>query len=192
VVNDVGETPLDPARAGTDVSKVLARERVRSLIFGGEPASTSIDRFTVLECLGTGGMGSGVRGVRSAPGSEDRARAAARGQPDQPGDAAATTSASFAELATDPYDDEIPELDPEDPSVCGVVTDGETRYALVSYDSYADALDAGAHVTHTGRCGLCSPLQDLAVYMREPDLTDLVRQCGLDFIMGPIRAVPSV
>ena len=64
--------------------------------------------------------------------------------------------------------------------------------ALVSYDSYADALDAGAHVTHTGRCGLCSPLQDLAVYMREPDLTDLVRQCGLDFIMGPIRAVPSV
>ena len=32
---------------------------------------------------------------------------------------------------------------------------------------------------HFGRCGVCSPLTDLAVYVREPDLAGPVRACGL-------------
>lgn len=94
--------------------------------------------------------------------------------------------APLPELAGDPYAEELPALDPGDPSMCGVLTDGD-RYTLASYDTYADAIDDGAHVTHTGACGLCSTLQDLAVYMREPDLTAPVRQCGLDFLMGPME-----
>lgn len=92
-------------------------------------------------------------------------------------------------LTHDPYDDDLPALDADDPAVCGVLVDDEApdRYALASYDTYGDAIDAGAHVTHTGRCGLCSTLQDLAVYMREPDLTAPVRQCGLDFLGGPME-----
>ncbi|HWB78889.1 MAG TPA: serine/threonine-protein kinase, partial [Nannocystaceae bacterium] len=52
------DTPLDEARAGSEVDRALARERVRSVLFGNTPTATVIDRFTVLECLGTGGMGS--------------------------------------------------------------------------------------------------------------------------------------
>jgi len=66
-------------------------------------------------------------------------------------------------------------------AVCGVIVEaGEPmRYRLVSYASRAEALDAGATPSHEGACGLCSPLVDLVVYMRHPDLTDPVRQCGL-------------
>jgi hypothetical protein len=92
----------------------------------------------------------------------------------------------MAELGGDPYAEEHPQLDADDPAVCGVVLDDSGGYALASYDSAGHALAAGARITHTGRCGLCSPLEDLAVYMREPDLTDPVRQCGLDFLMGPM------
>ena len=37
----------------------------------------------------------------------------------------------------------------------------------------------GATVTHYGPCGLCSSLQDLAVYIRHDDLTTPVRTCGI-------------
>ena len=36
-----------------------------------------------------------------------------------------------------------------------------------------------------GVCGLCSSLEDLAVYLEQPDLTDPVRACGLMFPRGP-------
>ena len=38
-------------------------------------------------------------------------------------------------------------------------------YALVTYDSAAAAAAAGAKVTNFGRCGVCSTLANLAVYM---------------------------
>jgi hypothetical protein len=79
-------------------------------------------------------------------------------------------------LAADPYGalaGEIPD------GVCAVVVTGERRYRLADFPSIEAAQAAGAVPTHGGRCGLCSPLADLAVYMRYPDLTEPVRQCGL-------------
>ena len=37
----------------------------------------------------------------------------------------------------------------------------------------------GWSVTHTGACGTCSTMQDLAVYLERPDLTSPVRRCGV-------------
>jgi hypothetical protein len=44
----------------------------------------------------------------------------------------------------------------------------------------------GAHVTHQGPCGTCSTLQDLAVYLRKPDLTEPVRLCGMMTAVRPL------
>lgn len=79
----------------------------------------------------------------------------------------------------DPYatpDAHVPQPD----KVCGVLP-GTTPvgYRLATYDDADAAEAAGAKVTHEGACGLCSTLQDLAVYMRHPDLTDPVRWCGM-------------
>uniref|UniRef100_A0A7S2TRH7 Uncharacterized protein n=1 Tax=Lotharella oceanica TaxID=641309 RepID=A0A7S2TRH7_9EUKA len=66
--------------------------------------------------------------------------------------------------------------------VCGVkYKDDSKRYAyeLITYKSTQDANIAGAHVTHSGDCGLCSTLEDLAAYMRNFDMTSPVRSCGL-------------
>jgi hypothetical protein len=86
----------------------------------------------------------------------------------------------FAELTADPYLEPPP---PEPPLavVCGVLADGPgtRRYRLRDYPSAAEAVAAGATPSHQGRCGVCSTLADLAVYMRHPDLTEPVRACGL-------------
>lgn len=50
------------------------------------------------------------------------------------------------------------------------------------------ALEAGAKPTHFGRCGLCSTLADLAVYIEVEDLTEPVRSCGLAHLRGPPEA----
>ncbi|KAI9031151.1 hypothetical protein DFJ74DRAFT_424336 [Hyaloraphidium curvatum] len=79
------------------------------------------------------------------------------------------------------------ELLPPPPShVCGLrfVDDAKTTYALEDFKSPAAAEAAGARVTHYGRCGTCSTLQDLAVYLGRPDLTAPVRKCGL---LSPVR-----
>lgn len=82
-----------------------------------------------------------------------------------------------------PPQDEI-----EDPSlewVCAVRprTDawngsGPVPYDLVNYESQAEAEADGAMVTHAGRCGACSSLQNLAVYIAMPNLTEPIRKCG--------------
>ena len=73
-----------------------------------------------------------------------------------------------AELDEDPYLSEPPGLPPG--LVCGVLVDGDS-YSLQTYDDQAAAEAEGAIVTHAGTCGRCSPLSDLAVYMRQGDLT---------------------
>jgi len=83
-------------------------------------------------------------------------------------------------LTEDPYahpESHVPAPD----KVCGVLLDAQVPggYHLQTYDGVDAAVAAGARVTHENACGLCSPLQDLVVYMRNPDLTDPVRQCGL-------------
>ncbi|MFI5296590.1 MAG: hypothetical protein ACHREM_00715 [Polyangiales bacterium] len=89
----------------------------------------------------------------------------------------------YAALTSDPYSDASP---PDDPSgtVCGVLEQGDPAakprsYTLVTYASAEAALVVGAHVTHFGHCGVCSTLPNLAVYMKNNDLTAPVRSCGI-------------
>lgn len=71
--------------------------------------------------------------------------------------------------------------------VCGVLPrpdlqgdeGGPMPYDLVSYETRAEAEKAGAMVTHGGKCGACSSLRNLAVYIANPNLTEPVRRCGL-------------
>ena len=93
-----------------------------------------------------------------------------------------TLSAPYAELTSDPYLSAAPEL-PEG-EVCGFLDAGSQRYSLKTFSSAQEALAAGAHITHTSACGVCSTLADLSVYMRILDLTEPVRACGLENMGG--------
>jgi hypothetical protein len=89
----------------------------------------------------------------------------------------------YPPLTSDPYAAPVP---PDDApgTVCGVLPQGDAgstprAYTLVTYASAADAQTAGAMVTHFGHCAVCSTLANLAVYMRNDDLTAPVRACAL-------------
>jgi len=89
-----------------------------------------------------------------------------------------------APLTSNSYDDPAPaEASTE---VCAMIPDASASrsYTLHTYPTDEDAEAAGAIVTHFGACGVCSPLVDLAVYMRHPDLTTPVRDCGLKNLTG--------
>jgi hypothetical protein len=69
---------------------------------------------------------------------------------------------------------------PAPSSVCVVRFEPDrTHYRLATFGSAAEAGEQGYRVTHTGACGACSTLQDLAVYLERPDLTSPVRKCGM-------------
>lgn len=51
-------------------------------------------------------------------------------------------------------------------------------YDLVHYDTENEAEADGAMPTHSGQCGACSSLANLAVYIAMPNLTEPIRQCG--------------
>ena len=85
----------------------------------------------------------------------------------------------YPELIEDPYASPAPP-EPGPDAVCAVVAEDTRSYRLRDFDSADAAIAAGAMPTHTGTCGLCSTLADLAVYMRHPDLTEPVRACGLE------------
>lgn len=57
----------------------------------------------------------------------------------------------------------------------------KSGYELRGFDSTSEASDSGFTVTHQGRCGSCSTLEDLAVYLSTPDLTTPARECALRF-----------
>ncbi len=90
-----------------------------------------------------------------------------------------TQTNPFDELDSDPYLEAA--STPPDQEVCGVILDSESplNYRLETFTDQAALTDAGARLTHYGACGLCSTLQDLAVYIAYPDLTEPVRACGL-------------
>jgi len=91
-------------------------------------------------------------------------------------------------LSDDPYAT-TPDLSPNTDTYCGVLVDPQgLDYRLETYDSEADAHAAGAQITHRGTCGQCSSLQNLAVYMANPDLTEPVRDCGLEGIISGEKA----
>jgi hypothetical protein len=90
-------------------------------------------------------------------------------------------SEPFPALDADPYVSQPAAEDPPD-TVCAVLPGVPAMprpYTLVTYASESEARAAGASPTHFGHCGRCSPLADLAVYMRENDLTAPVRSCGI-------------
>jgi hypothetical protein len=89
----------------------------------------------------------------------------------------------YPELAEDPYVS-LPPADEPPETVCAVLrgellANGRRAYTLATYDDEASAREAGAIPTHFDRCGVCSTLENLAVYIREEDLTEPVRACGL-------------
>lgn len=90
---------------------------------------------------------------------------------------------------SDPYLVSPPVLDEQ--SVCGMrLVDGTAgTYTVETYSSVDAADAAGADVTHGGACGLCSSLEDLAVYAGIADLTSPVRACG---VAGLSEGVESV
>lgn len=86
-----------------------------------------------------------------------------------------------AEVTVNPYD--TPEAhQPVPGTVCGLFLDDTITngYRLETFASDTAASAAGAFITHWDACGVCSTLVNLVVYMRNPDLTDPVRQCGIN------------
>ena len=54
----------------------------------------------------------------------------------------------------------------------------EDGYRLQTYGFPDTAVEDGAIITHRHHCGTCSSLQDLAVYVANPDLTTPTRKCA--------------
>ena len=81
-------------------------------------------------------------------------------------------------LTADPYAAAPPSPATPD-TVCAARFEGERSYRMETWPTAAAATAAGAVVSHSGACGACSSLADLAVYAGTPDLTAPVRQCGL-------------
>jgi len=83
-------------------------------------------------------------------------------------------------LTEDPYS-ATPDDASDEAAFCSIqrAEPGSTSYRLLTTSSEAKATEVGASISHKGACGLCSSLQNLAVYLRNPDLTDPVRECGL-------------
>jgi hypothetical protein len=88
----------------------------------------------------------------------------------------------YPALLADPYT-APPELNNDEDAVCAVEVEAD-GYRLRTYASLDAATAAGVAPTHFGGCGVCSTLADLAVYMRTPDLTEPVRDCGLQNLGG--------
>lgn len=70
--------------------------------------------------------------------------------------------------------------------VCAIRFTGQEQvdYELRGFESATAASAEGFIVTHQGRCGSCSALSDLAIYLATPDLTTPGRQCSRRFGMS--------
>jgi hypothetical protein len=94
----------------------------------------------------------------------------------------ATVPLNAIGVGQDPYTTWGGRTPPRPPpeTVCGVRFETDRiRYRLQTFDSAGEAARSGYRITHTGSCGACSTLQDLAVYLERPDLTTPVRRCGM-------------
>ncbi len=97
-------------------------------------------------------------------------------------------TAPYAELAADPYSEPVPSR-PE--GVCAIVVDdlSARTYHPETFSSAEAAAAAGAILTHYDACGLCSTLEDFALYAENRDLGAPVRQCGLDNFGQPFESL---
>jgi hypothetical protein len=100
------------------------------------------------------------------------------------------------ELKCDPFTERTCKTTPEqdealvnlgNTAVCAIHTAEENNntsscesasFRLKTYASQAEAEAAGGFVTHVGHCGVCSTLQDLAVYLEHPGLTTEGKFCN--------------
>lgn len=67
-----------------------------------------------------------------------------------------------------------------DEEVCAIrfIDANQSRYELRGFETAATATSNGFTITHKGRCGSCSTLRDLSIYLDNPDLTTPARQCA--------------
>ncbi|XP_065061908.1 uncharacterized protein LOC135688811 [Rhopilema esculentum] len=92
----------------------------------------------------------------------------------------------------DPYNNQTKESEKEiaetlknNDIVCAIryVDDTKVGYELRQFESKQAAESAGFIVTHQGKCGACSNLRDLAVYL-EKNLTAPVRKCAFKAVIS--------
>ncbi len=67
----------------------------------------------------------------------------------------------------------------ESREVCAIkfIDNSDKKYKFKTFKNADEARKSGWLITHKYKCGTCSSLKDLAVYMAKPDLTDPVRFC---------------
>ena len=67
----------------------------------------------------------------------------------------------------------------ESREVCAIkfIDNSDKKYKLKTFKNADEARKSGWLITHKYKCGTCSSLKDLAVYMAKSDLTDPVRFC---------------
>lgn len=87
-------------------------------------------------------------------------------------------------LAQNPYDDRSLDTFVPPFELCGVMFPTKDTYELRTFDSLHALDKLHGFETHRGGCGVCSSLQDLAVYLDRPDLTTPVRQCALKSMLS--------
>ena len=62
---------------------------------------------------------------------------------------------------------------------CGIrFLENGKKYKLKTFQTVEKLQKSHYQLTHKGACGVCSSLQDLAVYLEKPNLTSPVRWCG--------------
>ena len=74
--------------------------------------------------------------------------------------------------------------------VCGVefADSAQVEYRLRSFTNAESAHAAGYVITHRNRCGTCSSLRDLAVYLAQPNLTAPARTCARRLTPAGVKA----
>lgn len=99
-----------------------------------------------------------------------------------------TLTQEVPELTSDPYKSPVPD---SEPCLCAVVVDDAEKkeYHLETFPDEAAAAAAGGIVTHYDACGLCSSLEDFAVYARNLDVGKPVRECGLNNFNEPFEVL---
>lgn len=97
---------------------------------------------------------------------------------------------AFSEIVANPYENTL-NLPPSDGWVCGVIIENleNKTYRLQNYESSQKAEIDGAIVTHFDLCGVCSTLEDLAVYAENLDIGANVRQCGFQNFTTPFESL---
>ncbi|MFC1670074.1 hypothetical protein ACFL20_06735 [Spirochaetota bacterium] len=82
-------------------------------------------------------------------------------------------------IKNDPYKHKKEKKVSNPGTVCAVkFSPGKKHYKISTFKSTEDAIKKNFRITHRGACGTCSTLKDLAVYMKQRNLTTPVRKCS--------------